>query len=116
MSKRGEAKQRLHVLKNVRAAVWEARDAESLLRRVARCLVPDVAEYCVLDMVDGKRLRRVEIAHADASQQDQLREACARALHGARGRVSRAIASGQADVVEHVTAPVRSHLEPGDLD
>ena len=38
---------------------------EETLRRVARLAVPGLADWCVVDIVDENRLRRVAVAHAD---------------------------------------------------
>lgn len=115
---RGKAKEQLNVLKQVRAAVWAASDADSLLRSVARCVVPDLAEYCVVDAWDPaqRRLSRLEIAHADASLRETLRSARERYAPGPESRVQQILASGEPLLVENVSDAHRARLEPGDLD
>jgi signal transduction histidine kinase len=44
-------------------------DYETTLARVARLAVPYLADYCVIDMYDGERLRRVATAAADAARE-----------------------------------------------
>jgi hypothetical protein len=61
----------LHALRPIACA--EA-DGERLLRRSARLLATELGAYCIVDLVEDPP-RRIEIAHADLSRTEQLREA-----------------------------------------
>jgi signal transduction histidine kinase len=47
-------------------------DYETTLARVARLAVPYLADYCVIDMVDGGRLRRVAAAAAESAVEPRV--------------------------------------------
>ena len=47
-------------------------DPDETLASLARLIVPRVAEWCVIDLVDGDRLRRVATVHADPDRQSLL--------------------------------------------
>jgi len=46
-------------------------DYEETLQRVARLAVPGLADWCMVDLVEGSRLRRVAVAHADPAHAAQ---------------------------------------------
>ena len=57
------------MLADVAAAVAWAPDASSALRRVAELLVPGLADWCAIDLVeDETTCRRVTVVHADPRQ------------------------------------------------
>lgn len=47
-------------------------DYETTLERVARLAVPYLADYCVIDMVDGGRIRRVAAAAAESEAEPRV--------------------------------------------
>lgn len=49
-------------------------DYETTLARIARLAVPFLADYCLIDVVDGGSLRRIAMAHADPAREPLLRE------------------------------------------
>jgi K+-sensing histidine kinase KdpD len=49
-------------------------DYETTLARVARLAVSFLADYCAFDLVEGDGLRRVVVAHADATKEPIIRE------------------------------------------
>lgn len=49
-------------------------DYETTLARVARLAVSFLADYCAFDLVEGAALRRVVVAHADATKEPIVRE------------------------------------------
>jgi signal transduction histidine kinase len=60
------AEQRARFLASAAAALVSSLDYEATLRTVARLAVPEVADWCAVDLVDADGgLRRVAIAHVD---------------------------------------------------
>jgi len=47
-----------------------------MLRAAAMLLATEVGHYCVVDVIDRSAVRRIEIAHADASRGPRLRVLC----------------------------------------
>ncbi|MFJ6217161.1 PP2C family protein-serine/threonine phosphatase [Streptomyces sp. NPDC092296] len=56
---------RLRLLADISIALASSLDAEEALRRLSHRLVPQFAEACVVDLVDGDRVRRIEVTHRD---------------------------------------------------
>ncbi|MFC4115577.1 PP2C family protein-serine/threonine phosphatase [Nonomuraea zeae] len=56
----------LELLSEVSSAVNSSLDADTALRRLARILVPRLADWCAVDLVEGESLRRVSVASAGA--------------------------------------------------
>ncbi|GAA3527140.1 hypothetical protein GCM10022419_002390 [Nonomuraea rosea] len=54
----------LGLLSEVSAAVNSSLDADTALRRLSRILVPRLADWCAVDLVEGESLRRVSVAAA----------------------------------------------------
>jgi PAS domain S-box-containing protein len=50
-------------------------DYQTTLARLARLAVPDVADFCVVDVLDGPTLNRLGVAHVDTSKEPLLQEA-----------------------------------------
>lgn len=70
---RAEAAQRF--LADASNALATSLDAEATLRQAARLVVPRIADWCVVHMVDeDETLRRVEVAHADTSREERVKE------------------------------------------
>jgi PAS domain S-box-containing protein len=47
---------------------------EATLTSIARLAVTEIAEYCIVDVVENDDLRRIDVAHPDLETPDQLRE------------------------------------------
>jgi PAS domain S-box-containing protein len=63
------AQQRLAFLADAGALIAEALDYEEQVRRVARLVVPRVADWCAVDLVgDDGALRRLAVEHVDPSK------------------------------------------------
>ncbi|MGQ0712169.1 MAG: GAF domain-containing protein [Gemmatimonadaceae bacterium] len=83
-------------------------DADEALGALTRLVVPTLADWCVVDVIDeanADRLLRVAVAHVDAARADRIREMSARepiALDAPSGpgRVAR---TGEAELVPVVT-------------
>jgi len=66
-----ETEQRL--LAQVGAVVAASLSPEGTLGAIARCLVPSLADLCLVDLVDEKgELRRIDVVFADEEQQSDL--------------------------------------------
>jgi PAS domain S-box-containing protein len=57
--------QRLRVLADVGAVLAQSNDYQNTLRLLADLLVPELADWCVVDVVDSRGPRRVAVAHVD---------------------------------------------------
>ncbi|MFD8613515.1 MULTISPECIES: PP2C family protein-serine/threonine phosphatase [unclassified Streptomyces] len=56
---------RLRLLAEASRALASGLDAEEALRRLARVVVPNLADACVVDVVDGEGLRRLTVTDRD---------------------------------------------------
>ncbi|MFE7235031.1 PP2C family protein-serine/threonine phosphatase [Streptomyces sp. NPDC001231] len=59
---------RLRLLAEASRALASGLDAEESLRRLARVVVPHLADACVVDMVEGNGLRRLTVTDRDAER------------------------------------------------
>lgn len=59
------AKARLRLLADTGVVLANMLDADEALRRLARLLVPELADACVVDVVEGGRVRRLAAAYHD---------------------------------------------------
>ena len=50
-------------------------DYQTTLATLARLAVPDLADFCVVDVVDGPTITRLGVAHVDATKEPLLQEA-----------------------------------------
>ena len=90
----------LHFLTELRGILTTQVDMERTLAAVARRAVPTLADYCVVDMVGADdTVRRVEIAHADPSLRERLRDACRQHVEGKGSSVARIARSGRATLI-----------------
>lgn len=64
----------LELLHALRPIACREEDGQRLLRRSARLLATELSAYCIADVVEDPP-RRLDIAHADLSRSEQLREA-----------------------------------------
>ena len=69
-----EAKRRAAFLAEAGALLSESLDPDDTLGRVARLCVQSMAEWCVIDLLSGREIRRVGGAHADPAKEPLLRE------------------------------------------
>ncbi|MET8631723.1 GAF domain-containing SpoIIE family protein phosphatase [Streptomyces sp. NPDC004680] len=59
---------RLRLLAEASSALASGLDAEEALRRLARVVVPHLADACVVDVVEGEGLRRLTVTDRDAER------------------------------------------------
>jgi PAS domain S-box-containing protein len=77
--KRGEDSQR--VLNEASRVLASTLDGDEALGALTRIVVPTLADWCVVDMIDDAhpdRMRRVAVAHVDPTKADRVRELSAR--------------------------------------
>ncbi|MDB4950771.1 MAG: Chemotaxis protein methyltransferase CheR [Gemmatimonadetes bacterium] len=65
ITERREGEEQLRFLADAGSILASSLDYERTLQQVVRLAVPVLADYCVLDLVDGGTVRRVAAAHAD---------------------------------------------------
>jgi sigma-B regulation protein RsbU (phosphoserine phosphatase) len=53
---------------SVSTAIGSSLDADSALRRLVRLVVPALADWCAVDLLDGETVRRVSVAGREAGQ------------------------------------------------
>lgn len=69
-----EAKSRAAFLAEAGALLAESLDYEETLERLARLCVRSIADWCVIDALEGRQIRRLGGAHADPAKEPLLRE------------------------------------------
>ncbi|MGH2460289.1 MAG: GAF domain-containing protein [Chloroflexota bacterium] len=98
--------QRLAFLSRASAQLAASLDEATTLRDVTRLIVPHLADWCAIDLIDATgTIRRAEAVHRDSTRSQLLREAPDRLADGPGGprSVSSVIRSGQAEVASDVT-------------
>ncbi|GAB2868127.1 hypothetical protein GCM10027277_41650 [Pseudoduganella ginsengisoli] len=74
VTKRKLTEQKLRFLAKASAELAELVEREETLVRIARLAVPDFADWCTVDLVDGEgALKRVAVAHVDPQKVDLAR-------------------------------------------
>lgn len=112
-----ERTRRRHVREMTRAAV-RVRIGHALaaglaageaIHDVLRMLLPDHADWCVLHLVEGGRVRRVGVVHVDPKIEKQMREAFERRpfVPDAPSDAPHVIRTGQSEISYEVTAAAR---------
>lgn len=61
--------ERQHFLAEAASMLAASLDYRDTLGRVARFAVPSLADWCVVDMLEGGRVERIEVAHADPAKE-----------------------------------------------
>ncbi|CAN5873878.1 ATP-binding protein [soil metagenome] len=69
-----QASRRWQLLAEAGATLDASLDPERTLASLAHMIVPRLADWCVIDLVEGGRFRRVAGAHSDADRQHLLEE------------------------------------------
>ncbi len=95
------AKARSDFLAEASAVLASSLNYEETLATVARLAVPQVADWCAIDLIDGNDLKRVAVAHKDEKKVQWVREAGTRfpqTLDSGSG-VARVIASRRSELV-----------------
>jgi signal transduction histidine kinase len=102
-----EAERRARFLAEAGALLVGSLDHVAALKQVTRLLVPLLADYCLIDVVDGNQWSRVAAAHADPEKQPWLDELQRRypARPGSPQPAARVIRSGQPLVLNDIEDP-----------
>jgi PAS domain S-box-containing protein len=66
--------QRLGFLARAGELLTSSLDYEATLSRLADLIVPELADWCVIDVREGEEIRRVAVAHADPAKRAWARE------------------------------------------
>ena len=92
------ARRRLALLASVGPILYSPLDYEATLERIARLAIPELADWCLVDIVeeDGS-VNQLAAAHADPAKEDLLRELWAHRRFGedAPGTVARVLRTGR---------------------
>ena len=89
-------------------------DHERTLRQVAAVAVRGVADWCTVHLVEGGEIRRLEVAHRDATLQERVREMLLRHPPdpSKRNVVLDAIREGRTILIEEVTDAMLAEAAP----
>jgi hypothetical protein len=98
----------------VSAVLAEILRADTALEDVARLLVPEFADWCVLHLVEDDRVRRAAVVHADPDVEVRLRKGLSEAPFVADAALgpAKVIRSGEPDLLQ----PGSTELLAGQLD
>lgn len=104
----GAAVRRLSLLARAGALVGTTLDDEATLRGLADLLVPDVADFCVIDLLDPDgSVHRVAADHVDPAVAPLMAEAMADPPHlGGAGDIAAALRDGQPRLIDPVDREV----------
>ena len=100
------ARQRLTFLAEASQILASSLDYEATLQSVAHLVVPQLADWCIMDVVDESRaIRRVAVAHAESAKQELSRELEKRYVPdwNSPQATARALRTGQPLVVSEVS-------------
>ena len=88
---------RLQLLAQAGEILVEPVSLDEALRRLAGLLVPDVADWCAVDLVEGRRIRRVATQHQDPTKVElaRLRAEANPASLGDESSIARVVAEGK---------------------
>ena len=109
------ARERAALLAEASRLLASSLDYEATLERLARLLVPALADLCVVDLVgDDGEIRRVAAAHADPAKDEAARELARRFSPDRRGHhpVARALRSGRPELASEISAETLETIAP----
>jgi signal transduction histidine kinase len=109
------ARERAALLAEASRLLASSLDYEATLERLARLLVPALADLCVVDLVgDDGEIRRVAAAHADPAKDEAARELARRFSPDRRGHhpVARALRSGRPELASELSAEALETIAP----
>jgi signal transduction histidine kinase/ActR/RegA family two-component response regulator len=109
------ARERASLLAEVSTLLAASLDYESALQRLARALIPRLADLCVVDLVnDDGTIRRVAAAHADPAKEEAARNVQTRFPPGRDGDhpVARALRSGRAELAADISPDALQAIAP----
>ena len=104
VTERKRTEDRLRLLADAGAAVAATTDYEAALQSLAETVVSAVADWCIVDIVEGNGVHRAAVAHPDARMRSLVEELERRyPPEPGRGGVAGVIASGEALIIPTVT-------------
>lgn len=96
----------LRLLATSSERLTESLEYTETLRTAADVAVPDFADWCVVDMVEGGRIARAAVAHADPARQplaQRLHETFPPDVASSRGPIGRVVTSGREELNSDTT-------------
>ena len=110
------ARERAQLLDETGAVFAASIDIDATFDALAALLVPRLADYCIVDMVDGVRLRQVVIVHRNPEREQLLRELRERYPPDANKThpVSQVLATREAYLVEDARVDALSYAAVDD--
>jgi PAS domain S-box-containing protein len=99
-------------LSTISAILGESIDYEQTLSNVARAMVPNVADWCAIDVIEAGKIRRIAVAHADPQKVAlaiDLERRYPTPLDAPAG-VPAVIRSGKPELVPHIPEELLVHL------
>jgi signal transduction histidine kinase len=111
------AVQRTSFLARMSQELASSLDYEPTLANVAHLAVPEIADWCAVDVVDEDgSIRRVAVAHADPAKKEVADELARRYPRGPGGAVPQVIRSGKPQLYSDVTdARLEANVQDPDL-
>ena len=96
LEERQRAESEMRFVAQASNVLAESLDYEATLGQVARLVVPRLADWCLIDVVEGDRLRRVAGAHVDPMKDSLVKQLRGRVpiLLGSGHPAARALATG----------------------
>jgi signal transduction histidine kinase len=91
----------LRLLATASERLTESLEYTETLRTAAEVAVPDFADWCVVDIVEGGRITRAAVAHADPQRQalaQKLHETYPPDVASSRGPIGRVVATGREEL------------------
>lgn len=98
--------QRFEFLAEASVLLGSSLDYQATLERVARLAVPMLADYCVVDLVEGNEIRRIATAHKDPSKEDLLKKTHHRSVTTHQNPASQVWHTGKPQLLTEVTDPI----------
>jgi PAS domain S-box-containing protein len=114
VTEKKRAEVRRAFLAEAATALAESLDYRAILGRIAELSVPELADWCAVDMLDddGRRLERIAVAHVDPAKVELARELAARyppdpnANYGAAQVVSTGVSAFYPEISDDLLAAV----------
>jgi PAS domain S-box-containing protein len=107
ITERKQAQKRIQFLANARSLLTSVVDSSKLLSRIAQVPVPLFADWCVVDVCDGKKVLTSAVAHCDPEGKTMLRRLRARQsnIAGSSALLGRILQRGGPQLVANVSNP-----------
>ena len=99
------AERTLRYLDDASAVLSASLDLDQTISDLTRLVVPELADWCSISLLDGGRIRLVAVAHTDAEKVELIRQLDARYPSDPDGptRVAKVIRTGATDIVRSIS-------------